>query len=327
MKSMAGIFTRNSGWLCVRRVAVWGALAVLAAASAAASDLPGLSSRRAGFQVAQFDPNESYTVRPAFPRDGSRFEVYDRSGRRTSTIQKKSSGFIERWDIYDANNRRIGEAQRNGSSIAPRWDLRDLSGRRTGHIRETGPSIAPRWDIYDENNRRIGSVRPGPLDSRYFQEDENKRLSIPAVPALPASPEPDRTRQDRFRTTVPPAVPPSGRWPVPGPWIQPPVQPGSGISSLPDLSGRMPVPPIPPVPPVPPVSPAYPQPPVPAVPQNSWNGNSYQGYGHGNIYSGTGPGGEYQGYGHGNGYSGYGHGNPYDHYSHGGIYTEPAPER
>jgi|GEM_PF-3708298 len=294
--------------------------------------IPGAFADNPGrLWLAQFNGNEPYTVRQGFPRDGSRFEVYDRSGRRAATIRERPSGIGDRWDIYDEQGRRVGEARGNGSSIAPRWDIYDERGRRTGTVRETGSSVAPRWDVYDAKGRRTGTVRPGPLETDYFRERREQDPSAPPVPFIP----PVSPRGQAQAGGVSRPEPSGGRrWPVPGPWIQPPALPGGGVGGMTAPPGWMPMPPVPPIPPIPPVPPVPPvtgvtppgNPYYPAPPSGSNPGygpGMYQGNGPASPYEGYSQGNTYQGYSHGNTYEGYGHGNPYSGYGHGGLYSIP----
>jgi len=320
----------KSGWKRIRlwiriqgfRIGGVGVLFLLAAVLAHAD--PAVSGPlKPPIQLAQSSGRENYSIRQGGLRDGSRFDVYDQSGRRTATLWDRSFGSVNRWDVTDSTGRRIGEVRGYGSPIAPRWDIYDSTGRRTGSVRDSGSSIMPRWDVYDQNNRWIGSVRPAPLEIEYFQREREKKRYIPAVPVIPPIPEPQSRRQLRDSNT-PPVSAPLERPLAPPVWFTPPPMPSGNPNGQPYQYGY----PFYPVPLTPPVSPTPPTPPTPPTVGNPNRMPPSGGFMAPPVsppprlprYSDV-----YQGYGHGNAYTGYSHGNLYEGYGHGGNYYAPEP--
>lgn len=317
-----------------REIGVAGLMLLLTGQSAmAASVVPGI--RIQPMQLAQHSIPEEYTVRRVFPNDGSRLEVYDRSGRRTATLRDRSFGSMDRWEMKDPDGRRIGEVRRLGTSHAPRWEIYDTSGRRTGTVREIGSAVVPRWEVYDEEYRLKGTARPAPLETDFFRQGrENQRAPRETSPS-------SRDQESAFGSRL---------FERHSPLISTvPSRPTSMSSERPKHSWYMygsPAYPAMPTPPVPPSPPTFPFPPT-AGGQWPWNpeggkfgmtplaprpglstGWSPRGRTIGISSPTSRPsnfGNVYEGFGHGNVYTGYTHGNQYDGFGHGGNYLLPDP--
>ncbi len=323
--------TRGNIGIALTWALLWGGVAFPGATAGTDSLWQDTRGTATTVQMAQSSQEESYTIRQGFPHDGTRFDIYDRSGRRKGWVRESISSTPDfpRWDVYDEQGRRTGTVRGNGSSSFPRWDLYDERGRRTGTVRQSGLPDMPRWEMYDDQGRRVGTARPSTLDMDYFRKKEGETRRVPAVPAIPPIPQPS----PGWQGTTTPQPRETRQWPIPGPWIQPPAYPGSGVQGSPVPRRQVSTPPIPAIPPPPPgnlppgwgagtsgppLSPSYPSypsyPSFPAFPSLPGSTSNAPGYGHGNPY---------QGYGHGNPYQGYGHGNTYDGFGHGGIYAMP----